>query len=109
MFSKLSWYYINSRVPEIVGVIAGVPSTLLAVAEGNWLSLAIGIALGFGGFLWAVYKFPIEAMLKNARETFAENLRLKDTNAKLSQEKETLGVQLAHAKETLKQLGVEDK
>jgi len=110
MLYRLTMNYISSKISMLVGVVLGVPSTILALLQGESttalqsVTLVLGIAGGVLAFLWAARKFPIEQRLKEAAEIFLENVRLRKLNTELAEQNERYRVRLANLEESQEHL-----
>ena len=112
MLARLTIEYIyghvHSGVSAAVGFVIGLPAMVLAVVQGDWVLIALGIAGGVFAFLYTTRKYPIEEIVTNANRAIRENFALKDRNATLAAENEQLRVRLAHLEEGSKTTRLQD-
>lgn len=102
---RIAMNYLSSKASVAIGTVFGLPPAVIAAVKGENVTLTMGIALGVLAFLWAVRKYPLDQMLKDAKEVFQENLRLRRQNSTLAEENERLRVKLAYLEEDSKLSG----
>ena len=100
MLDAVTMHYLNSRVWAAIGATLTIPSTILAVIEGERVTLFFAVATGILAFLWAIRKYPVEQLITDAKDALAENHKLREIVTKYAEENERLRVRNANLEES---------
>lgn len=93
-------HYVSSKLWAAIGLVLATPSAVIAVIEGERITMFLGIATGVLAFLWAARKCPMEQRIADANKALDENHKLRETNINLAEQNERFRVRIANEEES---------